>query len=488
MNFKNSSYLFFLFLTFLYVLLGTENANIDSWYYASCVKYKKELFNSHHLLYNVLGYYFFSAFKIIDSNIEALRALQIMNSLAAGISLFITNAILIRLKTNKNTALFLTLFCGLTFGFFRYATDAEAYVLPIVFSLGSVYYVCSQLSNKNLFLAGLMASVSVLFHQLHIWLLIGIGISILINSTLTFKNKLFYFIPLTLIPIIYLIIWGMHFNEISFLNFLTGEYSKGNAGLDLSLKSILLSGINAIRTFVQIHGQIVFIWNNHTIACILSTIIIGINILLWFMSKNQRTIITKNTENGNINKGLLIGFILQFLFAMLSSGNAEFMVILPFVALLYLASRYTIILPLEFVHCIIMLFIWNITYGILPSKLLSLTQVNTQIDICEKNPDAVFIWKDRVLCDNILTYRHGFNHIYKLKKVEILQSDTDILKLIQISKVFTDFGNSSTQYSRQALLENNVIEMESNSIKKEKVDSFENLYGKNYIYQIKAIQ
>lgn len=488
MNFKNSSYLFFLFLTFLYVFLGTENANIDSWYYASCVKYKKELYNSHHLFYNVFGYYFFSAIKIFDSNIEALKALQIMNSLAAGISLFFTNAILIRLNTNIKTALLLTLFCGVTFGFFRYSTDAETYILPIVFSLGSIYFICGKLSNINLFCAGLLAGISVLFHQLHIWLVIGVGISILINSSLTFKNKLIFIAPLTLIPIVYISTWYIHFKEISFLNFLTGEYSKGNAGLDFSLKSILLSFISAIRTYVQIHGNILFIWKNHTIACLTSSIAIGICILLWFKSKNQKTIVNKQVVKGNISTGLLLAIILQFIFAMLSSGNAEFMVILPFIVILYFASRYSIDLPLKSAYCIIILAIWNITYGLLPSKYLSLNKVNAQIAICEKNPDAVFIWKDRVLCDNILTFRYGFNHIYKLKKADILQSESDILALLKNSKVFTDFGNSSTKYSRQALLENNSNEMESNSFKKEKTDSFENLYGKNYIYQIKAIQ
>src|SRR6185369_4699649 len=105
-----------------------------------CVKYHQELLNSNHLLYNYFGTYWFYLLKSVNPNIEAIVALNLMNAFAATVCLFLLYACLLKLKNEKGTAFWLSLFCGVSFGFMRYATDAETYILPLMFSLTATYF------------------------------------------------------------------------------------------------------------------------------------------------------------------------------------------------------------------------------------------------------------------------------------------------------------------------------------------------------------
>ena len=85
------------------------------------------------------------------------------------------------------------------------------------------------------------------------------------------------------------------------------------------------------------------------------------------------------------------------------------------------------------------------------------------------------------MIENILNYQNGFYKTYHFIKTDSIPS-----LLSKGKKVYTDLKNEQTNYSREALLNNDKKAMNLNDFDLYKVDSFMNLYGINYIYQIKA--
>ena len=473
--------IFLLFL--LYYCFDTNNAGIDSWYYAACVKHKHELINSHHLLYNVFGRASYLLLGEIRPNIEAIEVLNFINSIAAAITLFFLHKTLRNLNQEANTAMTFTLLCGVSYGFMRYATDAETYIMPVCLSVLSIYFL--SLKEKKYFLSGLLISGSVLFHQLHIWLCLSIFIAMVSERQISKKNKMLFILPLFLIPLFYFIAWYFS-SKASLFNFIIGEYAKGNAGLDFSIQSILLTLINVVRTFIQVHGQIIFLFYSYTKTALISILIIVAAVFWWLKNLNRNIKIGKNTSEAFLRKSISLALFLQLIFACLSSGNAEFMVLLPFLMVILICLNYKIKMQSVQTVPILALLVWNLLSGILPNHFLDINQENKQISTTLKNKNAIFLWENKVLIDNKLCYLLNFNHRIKLLK---LDSAIQVEQLIHDGHtIYTDFGSTVTKYSRQGLLEKSKFTIDPKQFKFEKADSFTNIYGKNYIYQIKAIK
>ncbi len=475
----------FLFLGLVYAIFQTQNAMIDSWYYAACVKHHQELFNSHHLLYNFIGNYWFSLLKLVKPNIEAIFALNLMNAFAATACLFLLHSCLLKLKTEKIVALWLTLFCGVSFGFMRYASDAETYILPLAFSLLSTYFFIDQQTKRVLFFAGLFAALAILIHQLHIWWGLAMIIYLLREKPFKTANLLNFCLPLLLIPVTYLLVYiTKESGPSTFIQFITGEYSKGNAALDFSLKALLLTIVNFIRTFIQLHGQIAPLFHHYQwpftfLVCIIVFLIIAILTQKkpWFKPINRES-------TGDYSKLFLTAFLLHLIFAYLSSGNAEFMVILPFLMVLYFGAKYQFsnTAPLKYLTIIILM--WNISIGIVPNAFLNTQKVTHQVEITRNNPNAYFLWKAKPLVENIITYQNGFN--LKRNYINPKTLDTKLVDslLNANSAIYTDIYNQQQVLNRERLL--NVIELDKTSRQWHlyPADSFDNLYGRNYIYLI----
>lgn len=484
LNLKTTAYTSFVALTLIYLCFGTANANIDSWYYAACVKYRHELINSHHLLYNGFGYFIHSGLKILFPGIEAMRSLQIMNAIAAGGCLFVLYGTLKRLGSDGSTALSYTLLCGVSFGFMRFATDAETYILPVLCSLLSVSLLTRKKTTSYLILSGCFAALSVLFHQLHIWWTLAIFFSIAISRSLSVRQLISFSLPHLLIPVVYLLAWQSQNQTQTLLAFVSGEYTKGNAGIDLSLKSLALTGINGFRTLFQIHGQIPYLFRAYPLICAASALLSILLLLQW--KRPQQADIVKQAPDVPLRTGFMIALLAQLVFACLSSGNAEFMVMLPFLLVLYLSGRYTFSGPGAMLLPVLGMFVWNMFSGILPSASLNLTNVNHQAKFSTTHPESVFVWNNRALLDNILCYRLGFKHGVSLQKYE---GKAMLVKLLENPQgVYTDIGNPATRFSRGRFLESPVSEIDRNAFSLRAVDSFENLYGKNYIYRIQALK
>jgi hypothetical protein len=289
-------YLCFLGLGILYLLLPTQNAYIDSWYYGACVKYKQHLIHSHHLLYNLAGSLWHQFLQFFNPGIEAIHSLNYLNALAATGSLFVLFHILLMLDLTPRQAQWLTLFCGVSFGFMRYATDAETYILPLFFSLASTYFFFRNRKYDLLFSA-LFAALAILIHQLHLWWALAMFISLLIRRPFNTKQLFFFTLPFLLVPAIYYLAYLQQDDFSSFTTFISGEYHKGNAGIDPSPKSLLLTFINFIRSFTQVHGQVADIFMAQPLLnLIIGLCIIGLFIYFLKTRKPNLSMVKKNGE------------------------------------------------------------------------------------------------------------------------------------------------------------------------------------------------
>lgn len=467
----------------IYLIFQTQNAMVDSWYYAACVKFNTEIFNSHHLLYNLAGYYWFNLLKAASPSIEAIAVLNVLNALAATACLYLVYYCLLKLKSNQTNAVWLSVFCGVSFGFMRYATDAETYILPIAFSLASTYFFIKENSPYKLILSGIFASIAILFHQVHLWWSLAIACGIISSKPFNIKGFLAFSGPLLLVPLVYWIVFKQSVLNTTFLEFITGEYSKGNAGIDLSFKAFQLTIINILRSFFQVHGNILLITKHF-----LSFVIISLMVVLFLSFKGFSTLKFKfNVLSNNKHSQFVFKMAIFFhiLFAFFSSGNAEFMVMLPFLLVLWLASAFQSENLPAIKYFTLALFIWNFSFAILPNATLNLTMVEKQSTISIQNENAYTLWQNKPLVENNITYKKGFKYTNQrfLDHKKITKNTLDSLLEYKVM-IYTDLPNSNKVYDREKWVsKSNNSDLISNYLLK-RCDSFDNIYGKNYIYTI----
>lgn len=462
-----------------YCCFQTQNANIDSWYYAACVKHGEELINSHHLLYNGIGRVWYLLLSLLYPSIHALTALNLMNAFAAVACLFLCYKILLRLNQDSETAFLLTMIGGATFGFMRFATDAETYILPLVFALWSVLRLLS--GDKALVSAALMAGAAILVHELYIWWALSLGIYIL--RTRSLKTTLLKFgIPMLIVPVVYCLAFYLSDSQQGFTDFIIGRYGDHQASVSLSGAGVLLTIINMIRSVFQIHGQISFVFRQYPVAsaavfiAVSGFAIMAIRRLKYFKS-GQLT-----REQKPVYQLFLSAFLLFTIFACLSSGNAEFMTMLPFFIIFAWTARPSVIDIPFLKYFFLVLMLWNAATGILPPALLDISRNDRQCEFTEKHrPHAAFLWCSKPLVENMLTYKEGFN-----VPVDYLHRDSaEVIKAIESGKtVYTDYFNTTTVFSRRGITDKHHLITLKNRFNTVVCDSFDNLWGKNYIWQM----
>lgn len=481
---KRLPYLFILFITCLYLIFPNNNPGTDSWYYAASVKYGKDLFRNHHLLYSAFGRLVYEVLSIFYKGADAFSVLRSINALSAGVSLFILYRLLLRFGQSDFTALTLTFLCASTFGFMRFATDAETYSLPLMFWLFSVWYL-SGIQMKPIF-AGCFAAAAILFHEIYIWWSVSAIVILFFYTSKKRRDGLKFTAPLLLVPAVYTAVYLLSGYENSPAEFIIGEYAKGNAGISMNLSAILLTGISFIRTFVQIHGYLPLLFEQY--FGLLSVVSVLISALLAAgLYKGGLKISRRKTGDMHLVVYMFLpAFVLHLLFAFVSSGNAEFMSMLPFLMVLYAGSRFDFTFRNRLMFAVAGLFAWNLMFALIPASILNMNQVDEQADFWEKHAAGTCtgVWKDRPLVHNVLAYRRGFL-VYDW--LPITQPDSaEIMGLLKQGRtLYTDIGNPGTVFSRREILSRDRARLPEGLIKTP-VDSFLNVYGKNYIYRITA--
>ena len=123
------------------------------------------LAHPNHLIYNFAGYFFYRLLRVFDADVRAITALQILNSLlsaacAAGLFVMLKNVL-----QSKYLSLCLALLFAFSATWWKFSTDANAYIPSVFFLLVSFYLVLPDRKARPLLVA-LSFFVAMCFHQL----------------------------------------------------------------------------------------------------------------------------------------------------------------------------------------------------------------------------------------------------------------------------------------------------------------------------------
>ncbi|SHJ83759.1 hypothetical protein SAMN02745146_0306 [Hymenobacter daecheongensis DSM 21074] len=408
------------------LLLPTQNSTLDAWYYAACVRHQHELLLPHHLLYNPAGLLWTRFLELLGLHLDTLAALKMMNALAAGASLWVLGRILQRLRLSPATGAAWVLVVGASFGLLRFATENEAYVLPVLFSLlGSWCWTRYQLAAAprpaGLVWAGVWAAVACLFHQIHFFWWLGLLLGTGWYAAKKIRAVLLFGLPALLVPAAYvaaLPTWHEPLTLPALWRFVFHDYYAGLAGGSLSAHGGLLAVANLVRTFLQIHGSMPALLRAAPLLAVVPVVCAGLAgwamRAAWQSSRNRVTLRSAEPDLGSSSpdfRAVVVrthGFILlaQLGFAAYSEGNAEFMVMVPaLVAVVGSGLRW---MPARALAALgVALLLWNLAFGLGPSYFLRFSNTDRLLTEIPARPATWFLLDNPNLVLNQLHYRTG---------------------------------------------------------------------------------
>lgn len=487
-----------LLLGFIYLIFPTNNSTVDAYSYAADIRYNWELLNPHHLLYSAFG----AGVKYLQAGIynisvEELSLMKTINAISAGISLFILGKTL-KKTGSKNWKIFsLLILAGSAFGFMRFATENETYILPLAFSLGGTYYWFEAQESKNswqYFLSGSLLSLACLFHQIHFFWWLGLGIPLLLfpGNKLKKKSSLAsFFLPALIVPAAYSLAVYYTIGHVSpgnFIHFIFREFYRGNVETEIGLNNFLLTGINFVRTWVQVHGnmvKLIQLFPLLILSGIISITLVCYGVLLGFRQK-------PSIEKKHLIYPVSTVISLQISFAFYSVGNAEFMVMLPPLICLSMAClknwEYK---PYLFIGFGILT--WNLFLAIIPAHFLQLSGHSKLRDYIMAHNDTIFLVNDKVQMETEILYYTGKypdNIIPSPEYCQIKFGKIDFCKKridssFQHHKtILTDIYGNESFFSRGKFLSEGENDSFLKKFEKAKVDSLSFDLGVLRLYQL----
>jgi len=385
----------FLFLG-LFLLLPTGNPGIDAWYYAASVKYQGELFHPHHLLYNATCYLVARLFSIAGVSPGTLSLMNAVNAFVAFLILLVMIRIIRMLSDSPDMDLAGVVFTGSCFALMRYATESETYLFPLLLGLmASMFYLQSRHSRntRDVVLSGLLGSLGVLYHQTGIFWWMGLLAATLFCSGRK-KAALWYSATGLIIPLVYLGVWFSKngLTEIkSLADFIFQAYREGDASLSADITGFLFGVAGLVRSFLQVHGNM-WLLVRHSLWYLLPALLAVAVWSVLLLRRPWNRISRKNGQENIAAVHLSIAAAL-WIFAVLSSGNAEFMVSIP--ALLFISSiaAFRVSAPTVLLAGTGLL-IWNTGFGLLPTHLYRYEPVRELAIRVADHPGDLFILKE----------------------------------------------------------------------------------------------
>ena len=176
----------------VFSLFPNNDQWFDSYTYALNVRDGVDLFHPHHLLYNVLGYLFYNAFKF--TGIGSLKLLSFVNSIF-GVFTLVLIFLIVKSRKGSISATLSTLIIGFLYSFWYYSTSVEVNMPALMFLFIALYLLTVKpQSRTNTIAVYIFISVGVLFHQLLILSLIPIFIYD-IKKYRSFAKPVLYVLP-----------------------------------------------------------------------------------------------------------------------------------------------------------------------------------------------------------------------------------------------------------------------------------------------------
>lgn len=478
------------FFLLFYGFFISGNSSLDAWAYAHQVKHTVELFQPHHLLYNLLGWIWVAAGRQL-SGVDTLPLLQLMNTFFAAMSLLVLTGILRQRGSDEREIMLWVLFAGSAWGVMRFATDNETYIVPIFFAL-----MASRFFNKfqgsgsllQLFVSGVFAVVAILFHQVMFfwWFAIAIGLfwDRRLLPVITYLSGAL-FVPITYALVSCISGFGCTLPDV--VRFALHDYLTGSANIAVGFQATLLLPVSLFRTFIQVHGYLPGLISGH----LLYRLVLLLSVFLFAFG--ARSIMAKRKAIGWYGDSFaavhLIAIFMHLFFSWVSSANAEFLVMLPFLVAILLpsvsVSRKGMTLVVAGMFC------WNTVFGLVPYRFYRIghsAMIATWA--CRSDSNTFFLLHDPYRVRNELEYREQpcSGHFIDASKLtaEALQ-DTVRNVLSKGGVIYTDCYRLPRKLSR-ARLTGNYDRMQGSleCFSASAVDSVITLSGTYYLHRLET--
>jgi hypothetical protein len=156
----------------IYLLFPAKNYFFDGIAFAQAIEDARRLdttlVHPNHLIYNVVGYLFYKLTQMLGLQLRAIQVLQVLDAALSVLSAYVLYRVL-RLSIRS---LYLCRVLALLFAFsatwWKFSTDADAYIASVLFLLVSFYLIHPALKARPLLVA-LAFSASMCFHQLAVF-------------------------------------------------------------------------------------------------------------------------------------------------------------------------------------------------------------------------------------------------------------------------------------------------------------------------------
>jgi hypothetical protein len=475
----------------LFLIFPSGSSTTDGWNYAANIKHGGEIFHPHHLLYNAFGYVF--CYLPVKMGLGVLECMKALNAIFAVLTLLVVQLIIRRLGKNELSVFIVSCLAGFSFSVMRFATENETYIIPLFLSLTASYNFLKFTFTPTLKYAvysGILATISVLFHQIYVFWWLGIFIGFILSKKL--KPVLWYSIVSITGPIVYLVVILIISGNLKWsiiINFLSGDF-RNNAQLGLSWQGLFFSGVNLIRSFIQIHGYIFNLIRSYPLLAVPCIFSLG----LFFMALLKLPGRKLTTGVSDFTRTHLLIILLQFLFAFLSAGNAEFMVMIPvlvFILIVVLFDNYE-----KFLFRIMAaLAIWNLSYGIIP---LHFNLPEAEEFLCRaslENKKVLVIASDDQLLKSMIYYKEGNSDVDNILKspavMRLRGTDIRSLEIVIDSAlknglaIYTDCIGPGT-ISRASISEGNTNSEFFSKYKTAEIRSWKSIMGSKAVSRVIA--
>lgn len=443
-------------LFLIYILGISDFSTTDGWGYAADIINGNSLLRPHHLLYSITGFYWVKLCHVFQPNAETIYLLKLMNALCASVAAFILFKLLRLANVDTLQATIYTITAGLSWGFLRFSIENETYTIPVMLAVSASYlFLKAENSPKtsNIFFSGLLSASACLYHQIMVFGWIALAIATIRELSNRNYKPLLFLAPAAIVPTAYIIAMlsmGIDINITNFFRFIFSDYYTGNATIELNSIVLMVGIINLFRAFFQVHGYIHFILTQSWLWW--TPFLVSGFALIMFLIKLFKQIKPIRLERFQMIH--LWALIMQVGFALVAGGNAEFMAMVPFLAIVAVSdvlANYSTTLWLA-----ISVTVWNVTFGILPQKFFPADSSDLVLKSIEKYPaeKKAYILTDAPKVINRLEYQ-------KVKKPLIVKEASVEPKkvhaildslLLQGYTIYTDCINQPQVTSRATLI------------------------------------
>lgn len=139
------------------------------------------LIHPNHLLYSAFGYVLYRAALACGFSLRAIAVLQIFNMLAGTAAAAVLYAIAKRTAQSAGAALFSTTLFAFGATWWKFSTDADAYIVTVLLLLLAIFFVLEE--PPRVIPAAICHAIAMLFHQLAIFAYVAIVVAILLERS-----------------------------------------------------------------------------------------------------------------------------------------------------------------------------------------------------------------------------------------------------------------------------------------------------------------